>query len=78
MATVKYEIKRIYCDSTVYGMWKDDVEASVPAHEIDAAKAEQFIKMLLEMGATHYETTKAHFYETQSDARHATQYIYYK
>lgn len=76
--TVKYEIKRMYTDSTIYGMWHEDKEISVPVTEISAEKAEKFIKMLVDMGATHYETSKSHFYETQSDARHCTQYIYYK
>ena len=76
--TVKYEVKRMYTDSTIYGMWHDDKEISVPVTEIDAEKAQKFIDMLVAMGAKHYETSKAHFYETQIDARHCTQYIYYK
>jgi hypothetical protein len=76
--TIKYEIKRMYTDSTIYGTWHDDKEVSVPVTEIDAEKAQKFIDMLVAMGAKHYETSKAHFYETQSDARHCTQYIYYK
>lgn len=75
---VMYEIKRLYCDSTIYGSWHEDKEVSVPVSEIEAEKAEKFQEMLVAMGAKHYETSKAHFYETQSDARHATQYIYYK
>ena len=76
--TIKYEIKRMYTDSTIYGTWHNDKEVSVPVTEIDAEKAQKFIDMLVAMGAKHYETSKAHFYEIQSDARHCTQYIYYK
>lgn len=75
---MKYEIKRLYTDSTIYGIWKEDKEISVPISEIDLDKAERFIAMLLEMGAKHYETSKAHFYESQTDSRHTTQYIFYK
>ena len=28
LGTVKYEIKELYRDSTVYGFWKDDKEIS--------------------------------------------------
>jgi hypothetical protein len=77
-ATVLYEINALYCDSTIYGSYKKDEELSVPLREIDAEKAEKFIKMLLEMGAKHYETSKAHFYETTIDARHIREYVFFK
>lgn len=76
--TVKYEIKNMYTNSTIYGMWHEDKEASVPVTEIDAEKAQKFIDMLVDMGAKHYETSEAHFYETLSDARHCTLYVFYK
>ena len=76
--TVKYEIKNMYTNSTIYGMWHEDTENSVPVTEIDAEKAQKFIDMLVDMGTKHYETSKAHFYETQNDARHCTLYIFYK
>ncbi len=76
--TTTYEIKRLYTDSTIYGTWHEDKELCVPKAEIESARADKFIEMLVAMGAKHYETSKAHFYETQSDARHATQYIFYK
>lgn len=73
-----YEVKRLYTDSTIYEIWHEDKELCVPKSEIETDKAKQFIEMLVAMGATHYETSKAHFYEKQSDARHITQYIFYK
>ena len=76
--TTTYEIKYLYTDSTIYGICHEDKELCVPKHEIDSSKAERFIEMLIAMGANHYETSKAHFYETQSDARHIKQYIFYK
>lgn len=76
---VRYEIKKLYANSTIYGTWHEDKELCVPAREIEDNRAEAFINnVLIPMGATHYETTKAHFYITQQDARHITQYIYYK
>ena len=50
----------------------------MPVTEIDAEKAQKFIDMLVDMGTKHYETSKAHFYETQNDARHCTLYVFYK
>ena len=76
--TVKYEIKNMYTNSTIYGMWHEDKETSVPVTEIDAEKAQKFIDMLVDMGTKHYETSKAHFYESQNDARHCTLYVFYK
>ena len=76
--TVKYEIKNMYTNSTIYGMWHGDKETSVPVTEIDAEKAQKFINMLVDIGAKHYGTSKAHFYETLSDARHCTLHVFYK
>ena len=78
LGTVKYEIKELYRDSTVYGFWKDDKEISVPVREIKKDEADKFITLLISIGAKHYETSKAHFYEVTSDARHMIQYIFYK
>jgi len=77
--TVKYEIKRMYTDSTIYGMWHEDKEASVPVTEIDAEKAKFFIEnVLVPMGMKRYETSKAVVYWANDDARHITEYWYYK
>ena len=76
--TVKYEVKNMYTNSTIYGMWREDKEVSVPVTEIDAEKAQKFIDMIVDMGAKHYETSKAHFYEVLNDARHCTLYVFYK
>ena len=76
--TVNYEIKSMYTNSTIYSIWHDDKEASVPMAEIDVEQARTYIDMIVAMGAKHYETSKAHFYEVQSDARHCTLYIFYK
>ena len=78
LGTVKYEIKELYRDSTVYGFWKDDKEISVPVREIKKDEADKFIALCISIGAKHYETSKAHFYEVMSDARHMSQYIFYK
>lgn len=78
LGTVKYEIKELYRDSTVYGFWKDDKEISVPVREIKKDEADKFIDLLISIGAKHYETSKAHFYQVMSDARHMSQYIFYK
>ena len=78
LGTVKYEIKELYRDSTVYGFWKDDKEISVPVREIKKDEADKFIALLISIGAKYYETSKAHFYEVTSDARHMSQYIFYK
>ena len=50
----------------------------MPVTEIDAEKAQKFIDMIVDMGAKHYETSKAHFYEAMNDARHCTLYVFYK
>lgn len=76
--TVKYEIKSMYTNSTIYSIWHDDKENSVPVTEIDAENAQKYIDMIVAMGAKHYETSKAHFYEMQNDARHCTLYVFYK
>ena len=78
LGTVKYEIKELYRDSTVYVFWKDDKEISVSIREIKKDEADKFIALLISIGAKHYETSKAHFYEVMSDARHMSQYIFYK
>ena len=57
LGTVKYEIKELYRDSTVYGFWKDDKEISVPVREIKKDEADKFIDLLISIGAKHYETS---------------------
>ena len=77
--TIKYEIKRKYANSTIYSIWHEDKEASVPVSEIDAEKAKFFIEnVIVPMGTKRYETSKAVVYWTQDDARHITEYWYYK
>ena len=76
--TVKFEIKELYRNSTVYGFWREDKEISVPVREIAREEANNFSALNLLLGAKHYETSKAHFYELINDARHMTLYIYYK
>ena len=77
--TVKYEIKRMYTNSTVYDVWHDDKEVSVPVREIDADKAKFFIEnVLVPAGVKRYETSKAVVYWSHDDSRHITEYWYYK
>ena len=77
--TVKYEIKRMYTDSTIYGNWHLDKETSVPVREIDAEKAKFFIEnVLVPMGMKSYETSKAVVYWAHDNASHVTEYWYYK
>ena len=73
-----YEVKYLYSDSTIYGFYKEEKEMSVPKRGITPEKASAFAEMLREMGATHYETSRAHFYEMQTDSTHLKQYIFYK
>lgn len=76
--TVNFEIKELYINSTIYGFWKEDKEISVPVRKITKEEADKFMALNLLLGAKHYETSKAHFYELINDARHMTLYIYYK
>lgn len=78
IGNVKYEIKELYRDSTIYGFWKDDKDISVPVREITKEEADKFIALFISIGAKYYETSKAYFYVIQSDARHMSQYIFYK
>lgn len=75
---IKYEIQRMYTNSTFNGYWHIDKEASTPISEIDEDKAQRFINTMLTDEVTHYETSKAHFYESQRDSSHMTVYIFYK
>jgi len=45
--TIKYEIRALYCDNSLYGFWKDDKEMSVPISKIEKYKAETFINILM-------------------------------
>ena len=76
--TVVYEMKYLYCDSTIYGSYKEDQEMSTSPREISREKAEKFIDLLSFQNAKHYETSKAHFYEVTIDSTHTKQYIFYK
>lgn len=74
--TIKYE-RRFYYDSYGTGNFTEDKSRTFYS-EISEEKAIKFVKMWLEMGASHYETSRAHFYEMRTDARHFTECIIYK
>ena len=74
--TVKYE-HRAYYDNLGTGNYTEDKSERFD-QIITAEKAKQFVDLLLAIGCKHYETSKAHFYETATDTRHFTQYIIYK
>ena len=77
--TVKYEIRRMYTESTIYGIWHKDKESSVPVSEISAEKAKFYVEnVLVPMGVKSYETSKAVVYWSNDDARHITEYWFYK
>jgi hypothetical protein len=55
-----------------------DKECSVNAREIADEQVEQFINLFEAMGMTRHETKSQIFYDTIIDARHSTEYIFYK
>ena len=73
---IKYEHKEFY-DNYGTGNYTEDKSKNF-SFEVTQEKAKKYAEMWLEMGAKHYETSEAHFYEIQTDARHLTQYILYK
>ena len=73
---MKYE-HRAYYDSFGTGNYTEDKSERF-TFDVTEEKAKQFIELWLAIGCKHYETSKAHFYESHTDARHYTQYILYK
>ena len=76
MKMVKYERKKYY-DNYGSGNYTEDKSENF-TKEITEKQASDFAFLWEALGATHYETSKAHFYEIQTDARHVTQYILHK
>lgn len=74
--TVKYE-HRAYYDSFGTGNFTEDKSERF-SFDIPGEKAKKFAEIWLSTGCTHYETSKAHFYEIDTDATHYKQYILYK
>ena len=74
--TVKYEY-RYYYDSFGTGNYTED-ESKRVSRDITEETAQSYITFWNALGCTYYETSKAHFYEKQTDARHYIQYILYK
>lgn len=73
---MKYEHREWY-DSYGTGNYTEDKENRF-SFDVTEEKAMRFVELWLGIGCIHYETSKAHFYEIHSDARHYTQYILYK
>lgn len=74
---IKYE-HRVYYDSWGTGNYTEDKSERF-SFDVTEEKAKMFVeKLWLPIGCIHYETSKAHFYERRTDARHYTQYILYK
>lgn len=74
---MKFEIIAYY-QNTLNGVSHIDKEASVPVREITKEDAESFIEWFEAMGAKRRENTKSFWYTTITDARHSTEYIFYK
>ena len=74
--TITYEHKEFY-DSYGTGNYSEDKSGNFTL-EITKEQAKKYGDMWLEMGFSHYETSKAYVYEKQWDARHFAQYILYK
>ena len=73
---MKYECRRYY-DNLGSGNYTEDKKERF-SFEISEEQASKFSELWLAIGAKHYETSKANFYEKHTDARHYTQYIIYK
>lgn len=73
---MKYEY-RLYYDSYNTGNYTEDKKERFSL-EVTDEKAKKFIELWTSINCTHYETSKAHFYEKKLDSRHYSQYILYK
>lgn len=73
---MKYE-HRAYYDSHHTGNYTEDKTARF-SDDITEDVAKKYAELWNAIGCTHYETSEAHFYEKNTDARHYTQYILYK
>jgi hypothetical protein len=73
---VKFE-RREYYDNYGTGNYTED-KSKRYSLDFTEERATQCADMWVEVGCKHYETSKADFYEIQTDARHYTQYIIYK
>ena len=71
-----YELKT-FCDSFNSGNYDENKHETI-TKEITEAEKSKYINYLLFIGAKHYETSKAHFYELETNARQYKQYIFYK
>ena len=73
---MKYEHRAMY-DSFGTDNYTVDKENSF-SKEITEEQAKQFVEFWTAIGCKHYETSKAHVYEKQHDARHITAFVLYK
>lgn len=76
MKTVTFE-HREYYDNLGTGNYTEDKSKRYPI-EVAPERAEQFVEFWMSTGFTHYETSKAHFFEKHLDASRYTQFIFYK
>jgi hypothetical protein len=74
--TVKFE-HRAYYDSYGTGNYTED-KSKRYSLDFTEEKAKKHADIWVALGCKHYETSKAHFYEKETDARHYTQFIIYK
>ena len=74
--TILYQ-HRAYYDSFGTGNYTEDKSERFSV-DITEEKAAQFIAHWDAIGCKHYETSKAHFYTYQTDARHYKEFILYK
>ena len=74
--TMKYECRKWY-DSHGTGNYTED-KGERFSMEITTDRAKAFADLWTAIGAKHYETSKAYFFEKDTDATHYTQYIIYK
>ena len=74
--TQKYEHKAYY-DNLGTGNYTEDKSQNFSV-DVTEEQAKKYVGLWNMLGCKHYETSKAHFYTIDNDARHYTEYILYK
>lgn len=72
-----YECRAMYSNSP-NGVYHIDEECSTKKRPISNEDAETYMKMLETMGCKRHENSTQIFYDQTIDARHGTEYIFYK
>lgn len=75
---MKYELKCLYAPYPFSAVMKVDKDISLPVTEISDEDAAKRIGLMKAMGYKSYETSKAVVYYSETDARHITEYWFYK